>query len=297
MHVAITGSTGLVGSALVDFLAAEGHRTLRLVRGAAEAGEASWDPLGGTIDAAALEGLDAVIHLAGENIAAARWSAAQKKRIYHSRVDGTRLLCETLANMARPPKVFLSASAIGYYGDRGDEVLDEGSGAGEGFLAQAVRDWEAAAGPAADAELRVVFLRFGMILSPRGGALAKMLTPFRLGAGGRVGNGRQYWSWVSLDDAIGAIHHALFTDQLSGPVNVVAPNAVTSLEFTKTLGRVLSRPTWFPMPAFAARLALGEMADAILLSSERVEPVRLKESGYEFRHPTLEAALRQLLEK
>lgn len=297
VHIAITGSGGLVGSALVDFLTSAGHRTLRLVRGAAAEGQASWDPPRGTVDAQSLEGLDAVVHLAGENIASARWSPAQKQRIYSSRVDGTRLLCQTLARLEQPPKALLSASAIGYYGNRGDEVLDEGSSAGEGFLAQTAQDWEAAAQPAVDARLRVVLLRFGVILSARGGALAKMLTPFRLGAGGRVGDGRQFWSWVSLDDAVGAIHHALITEDLSGPVNVVAPHPVTNREFTKTLGRVLSRPTLFPMPAAAARLALGEMADELLLSSARVHPVRLQQSGYQFRHPTLETALRELLDK
>lgn len=297
MHVATTGSGGLVGSALVNFLHATGHRTLRLVRGVPGEGQASWDPSRGTVDTGALEGVDAVVHLAGENIAAARWTPAQKQRIYSSRVDGTRLLSQTLAGLEQPPKIFISASAIGYYGNRGDEVLDEASSPGEGFLAQTACDWEAATQPAAKARIRVVLLRFGMILSVHGGALAKMLTPFRLGFGGRVGDGRQFWSWISLDDAVGAIHHALTSEPLSGPVNAVAPQPVTNLEFTKTLGRVLSRPTLFPMPAAAARLALGEMADELLLSSARVQPARLQQSGYPFRHPTLEVALRDLLEK
>jgi uncharacterized protein (TIGR01777 family) len=297
MHVAITGSSGLVGSALVELLTTAGHRVRRVVRGTPGAGQASWDPARGTIDAASLEDVDAVVHLAGEPIAAARWTVAQKQRIYSSRIDGTRLLCQALAGLQHPPKVLTSASAIGYYGDRGDETLNEASVAGKGFLAETARDWEAAARPAIEAGLRVVFLRFGIILSPRGGALAKMLTPFRLGVGGRIGNGRQVWSWISLDDVIGAIHHALTCKGLSGPVNVAAPNPATNLEFTKTLGRVLSRPTLFPMPLFAARLALGEMADELLFSSARVVPARLQASGYEFRHPTLAAALSDLLKK
>lgn len=297
MHVAITGSSGFVGSALVDLLTTAGDGVRRVVRGTAGAGQASWDPARGTIDAATFEDVDAVVHLAGENIAAGRWTKTQKQRIYSSRVDGTRLLCEALAGMKPPPKVLVSASAVGYYGDRGEEILNEESIAGEGFLPDTARDWEAATQPAVNAGMRVALLRFGMILARHGGALPKMLTPFRLGAGGRVGHGRQFWSWVSLDDAIRAIQYALVTDQLRGPVNVVAPHPVTNLEFTKTLGRVLSRPTMFPMPAFAARLALGEMADALLLSSARVHPERLRQCGFEFRHPTLEAALHHVLQK
>jgi uncharacterized protein (TIGR01777 family) len=242
-----------------------------------------------------LEGIDAAIHLAGENIAARRWVAAQKKRIRDSRVQGTRLISVGLAEMKRPPRVLVSASAIGWYGDRGAELLDETSDAGEGFLAGVTRDWEAATRPASDAGIRVVLLRFGLILSRQGGALTKMLTPFKLGGGGRIGDGQQYWSWVSIDDAVGAVRHALITESLSGPVNVVAPEAVTNQEFTRTLGRVLRRPTLMPIPAFAARLALGEMADELLLASARVQPVRLMESGYEFQHGSLEAALRHVL--
>ena len=297
MQIAITGSRGLVGTALVEFLQAAGHGTLRLVRGSAAEGQVSWDPAEGTIDATALRGVDAMVHLAGENIATARWTEAQKQRIYRSRVDGTRLLCEALASLEQPPRVLLSASAIGYYGDRGDEVLDETSAPGHGFLAETARDWEAATQAAVDKGLRVVLLRFGLILSPQGGALAKMLTPFRLASGGRLGDGRQFWSWITLDDAMGAIHHALVTDGLRGPVNVVAPRAVTNREFTRTLGRVLSRPTLLPVPRWAARLALGEMADALMFSSTRVEPANLQKNGYSFRYPTLESALRHLLEK
>jgi uncharacterized protein (TIGR01777 family) len=244
-----------------------------------------------------LDGVDALIHLAGENIAATRWNAATKKRIRDSRVEGTRVLCEGLAKLTRAPRVLLSASAVGYYGDRGDEILSEDSPSGSGFLAAVARDWEAATEPAAAAGIRVVRMRFGVILSPRGGALAQMLTPFRLGGGGRIGSGRQWWSWISIDDAASAIQHAIMTESLSGPVNGVAPNPVTNAEFTHTLGQVLGRPTLIPMPAFAARLALGEMADELLLASARVLPTKLLESHYRFQHPTLDVALRHLLGK
>ena len=237
------------------------------------------------------------MHLAGENIAAARWSERVKAKIRESRLRGTRVLCESVAKMSSPPKVLVCASAIGFYGDQADRLLDEDSPAGDMFLADVVRQWEAATQPALDAGIRVVNLRFGMILSPRDGALAKMLLPFRLGAGGRVGSGRQYWSWISIDDAAGAVHHALMSESLSGPVNAVSPNPVTNEQFTKTLGRVLNRPTVLPMPAAAARLALGQMADELLLASARVVPKKLEESGYDFRQPTLEGALRHLLGK
>ncbi len=296
MHIGVTGASGLVGSALVPMLTMRGDQVTRLVRRQAGAGEATWNPEG-TFDASHLAGMDAVVHLAGENIAAARWSAKVKERIRTSRVQGTHALCKALAQMPTPPKMLVSASAIGFYGNRGDEPLTEAAAVGTGFLAEVVRDWEAAAQPARDAGLRVVNLRIGVILSPKGGALAKMLLPFKLGAGGRVGSGRQYWSWISIEDVAGAIHHALRTDSLLGPVNVVAPNPVTNAEFTKTLGRVLNRPTIVPMPAFAARLALGEMADELLLSSTRVVPDKLDRSGYDFRQPALEPALRHLLGK
>ncbi|HEX7376932.1 MAG TPA: TIGR01777 family oxidoreductase [Pirellulales bacterium] len=294
MHIAITGASGLIGTTLVPLLTGGGHQVTRLVRRAAGPGEATWDPAQG-IDPAALETVDAVVHLAGENIAAARWSAAVKQRIRESRVRGTRVLCEALAKSPGRVKVLVCASAIGFYGHRGDEELTEESAAGEGFLAEVVRDWEAATDPARAAGMRVVNLRFGVILSSQGGALAKMLLPFKLGAGGRVGTGRQYWSWISIDDAAGAIVYSLMTETLSGPVNAVAPRSATNREFTKTLGRVLRRPTFLPMPAFAARLALGEMADDLLLASTRVVPRQLERAGYVFRHPALEAALRHVL--
>jgi uncharacterized protein (TIGR01777 family) len=241
--------------------------------------------------------MEAVVHLAGENIASGRWTAARKARIRSSRVMGTRTLCETLARLSQPPKVLVSASAIGYYGDRGAEPLWENSAFGTGFLAEVCRAWEEATQPAVQKGIRVVLLRIGIVLSPAGGALAKMLIPFQLGLGGVIGSGNQYMSWIALDDVAGVIAHALVTDTLQGPVNAVAPYPVTNREFTKTLGRVLRRPTVFPLPGFAARLAFGEMADALLLASTRVEPKRLLATQYVFRYPELEDALRHLLGK
>jgi uncharacterized protein (TIGR01777 family) len=296
VRILVSGSSGLVGSALVPALRAEGHAVVRLVRGELGSGDfLTWDPTSGTIDQQALEGFDAVIHLAGESIAAKRWTAEQKARIRDSREKGTRLLCESLARTLHPPRTLVSASAVGYYGDRGEEVLREESPPGLGFLAEVCRAWEAATEPALSRGIRVVNLRIGMVLSPTGGALARMLTPFRLGVGGVVGSGKQYMSWIALDDVLGVIRYVLSREELRGPVNAVAPNPVSNREFTKTLGRVLSRPTILPLPAFAARLAFGEMADAVLLASARVEPARLLSSGYRFQFPELEGALRHLL--
>ncbi len=297
MRIVISGASGLVGSALVPSLTTEGHEVVRLVRRPPAAAEnaVQWDPAGSGLDATPIEGAGAAIHLAGENIAGARWSPAVKQRIRESRVSGTRRLAEALAGMKRPPGVLVCASAVGFYGDRGDERLTEESAPGRGFLADVCRDWEAAAAPAAAAGIRVVNLRFGMILSPAGGALGKMLTPFRLGLGGRLGSGRQYMSWIAIDDAVSVIHHAMSHQNLSGPVNTVSPGPVTNREFTESMGRVLHRPTIFPVPALAARLVFGEMADTLLLASARVYPVKLSESGYEFRSPGLEDALRHLL--
>jgi uncharacterized protein (TIGR01777 family) len=241
--------------------------------------------------------VDAVVHLAGENIAGGRWTAARKEEIRRSRVEGTRRLSESLARLTRRPKVLVSASAVGFYGNRGDEILKEDIAPGSDFLAQVCRDWEAATDPASRAGIRVVHLRSGMILSPVGGALKKMLLPFKLGAGGRIGSGTQYVSWIAIDDTIGVIHHAIVTESLQGPVNGVAPTPVSNAEFTRTLARVLSRPAIAPMPAFAARLAFGEMADALLLASQRVMPTRLQATGYQFRYPELERALRHLLSR
>ncbi len=299
MKILVSGSHGLVGSSLLPALSDKGHQVVRLVRGPATAvgPEIAWDPEGGRLDPALLAGFDAIVHLAGEGIAARRWTEAQKTRIRESRAKGTRLLSEAIAGLAIPPRTLLSASAIGYYGDRGEQLLGEESPPGQGYLPEVCQAWEAATEPAARKGIRVVCLRFGIILSPAGGALAKMLPPFRMGAGGVLGSGRQYMSWISLDDAVGAVLHALGTSPLRGPVNVVTPHPVTNALFTKTLGRVLSRPTIFPMPAFAARLVFGEMADALLLSSARVDPKRLLASDYPFRHSELEPALRYLLRR
>jgi uncharacterized protein len=302
MKVLVTGSSGLIGLALIPSLAAGGHQVIRLVRPKSSSSlsgvsEVRWDPAEGKIESSGLESLDAVVHLAGENIAAGRWTAEQKAKIRDSRIKGTELLCSTLARLARPPKVLVSASAIGYYGDRGAESLREESPSGSGFLAEVSRQWEAATEAAARMGVRVVLTRFGVVLSSSGGALAKMLPPFRMGAGGKLGSGKQYMSWVALDDAVGSIHQLLSDEALRGPVNVVAPNPVTNLEFTKTLGRVLSRPTVASVPSFAARLVFGEMADALLLASTRVEPAKLQNAGYRFRYPDLEGALRHLLGK
>ncbi len=296
MHVAVSGSRGLVGSSLVPLLTTGGHRVTRLVRGAAAgADETAWDPVRGLLDVPRLDGVDAVVHLAGENIAAGRWTPARKAEIRRSRVDGTRTLCDVLARLPHPPTVLVSASAIGIYGDRGAEVLTEQSAPGTGFLTDVCREWEAATESASQAGIRVVNLRFGMILSPRGGALQKMLLPFRLGLGGRIGDGRQFTSWIAVDDAVGVIHHAICEASVRGPVNAVAPGPVSNADFTRSLARVLRRPALFPVPAFAARLAFGEMADALLLAGARVMPARLQASGYRFRFPELEAALRHLL--
>jgi len=295
MHIAVSGSSGMVGSALISSLTREGHRVTRLVRKAATGEDIAWDIVQGVKDLSRLEGVDAVVHLAGENIAAGRWTAARKEEIRRSRVEGTRRLCESLARLSRRPKALVSASAMGFYGDRGDEVLRENSPPGNDFLAQVCREWEAATEPASQAGIRVIHLRFGMILSPAGGALKKMLLPFKLGAGGRIGSGRQFMSWIAIDDAVGAIHHVIITESLRGAVNAVAPTPVTNAEYTRTLARVLSRPGVALMPAFAARIAFGEMADALLLASQRVMPTRLQETGYRFKHSELDGALRHLL--
>lgn len=299
MNILVSGSTGLVGSDLVPVLTSGGHTVTRLVRPSADkpGGEktVAWDSQTGVADVTALEGLDAVVHLAGESIASGRWTAARKARIRDSRVVGTRLLCEALAKLSRPPRVLACASAIGFYGSRGDEILTEESSLGVGFLAEVCRDWEQATQPARDKGIRVVNLRSGVILSAKGGALATMLLPFKLGVGGVVGDGKQFMSWITLDDMVSAILHVLTTESLAGPVNFVAPQAVTNHDFTKALGRVLGRPTILPMPAFVARLAFGEMADELLLSSQRVVPKKLQASGYTFRHADMEGALRHLL--
>jgi uncharacterized protein (TIGR01777 family) len=299
MKILISGSTGFIGSALVGSLTGQGHQVHRLVRSTPDAGnnEVPWNPSAGKLEAARLEGLDAVVHLAGEGIASGRWTAEKKARIRDSRVQGTRLLSEALARLTNPPEVMACASAIGYYGNRGEELLREESPPGTGFLAETCQEWEKAAQAAIQKGIRVVHLRFGIVLGLKGGALGLMLPPFRMGLGGPLGSGRQITSWISLDDAVGAIRYALTNVTLRGSVNVVSPHSVTNLEFTKTLGRVLCRPTLFPVPAFAARLLFGEMADEALLASARVEPAHLQAAGYRFRYPELTGALRHLLGK
>jgi len=297
MRIAVSGSHGLIGSALVQALAQAGHEVVRLVRDGAGGTGIAWDPERGTLDRSALEGIDAVVHLAGYGIAERRWTAPVKELIRSSRVNGTRLLATALADMVRRPQVLVAASAIGYYGDRGDTWLEEDSEPGTGFLADVCRAWEAAAEPARAAGIRTVTARIGIVLSPEGGALQRMLLPFKLGLGGRIGSGQQYMSWVACDDVVAAIQFAIEQSSLAGPVNVVAPEPVTNREFTQVLARVLRRPAFLPLPSFLARLAFGEMADALLLASTRVRPRRLLEAGYTFRFPTLEAALRHLLQR
>lgn len=292
---AVSGAGGLVGSALCQRLAAAGAGVERLVRGTPRdaAAEVQWSPEQGVLQPARLDGVDAVVHLAGESIADGRWTAAKKQRIRDSRVAGTEALCRSLAAMPQRPRTLVCASAIGYYGDRGSEELTEQSAAGTGFLPEVCVAWERACDPARAAGMRVVNLRIGVILSRHGGALTKMLLPFKLGVGGKIGSGDQFMSWVSLDDVVGAILHACTRTELTGPVNAVSPHPVTNAEFTRTLGSVLHRPTIFPMPAFAARLALGQMADDLLLASTCVQPQRLIESGYTFHAADLKACLAQ----
>jgi len=311
LAVAVSGATGLVGTELCGLLNLAGHGVIRLVRDASEAtpgtgpivdapapnkgdthAVAPWAING---QAARLDGVDVVIHLAGKSIADKRWTEDIKREIRDSRVVKTRQLCESLAKLNRPPKTLLCASAIGIYGDRGDEWMDEGSSHSDDFLGDVATQWEEACRPAIEAGIRVVNLRFGIILSPRGGALQKMLTPMKMGVGGRLGSGKQWWSWIGIDDVIGAIYHCMMTPEIEGPVNLVAPNPATNLEFTKTLGSVLNRPTLIPAPATGLRIALGEMADALLLASTRVKPQVLIKSGYEFRHTDLRSCLQHLL--
>jgi uncharacterized protein (TIGR01777 family) len=282
MKILVSGSHGLVGTALINSLTPDGHEIVRLVRN---------NPL----EATSLEGLDAVVHLAGESIASSRWSDEKKRAIRESRTKGTALLSDALARLSRPPAVLVSASAIGYYGSRGDELLIENSAPGDDFLANVCVEWENATRPALEKGIRTVHARFGVILDKHGGALAKMLTPFRMGVGGRIGNGKQWMSWIAIDDVVSGLKFVISDQTTSGPVNFVAPNPVTNAEFTKTLGRVLSKPTLFPMPEFGVRLAFGEMGEALLLGSQRVKPAVLQQSGFSFAYPSLESALRHLL--
>lgn len=295
MNILITGSTGMIGSTLTPFLKTGGHTVTGLKRGSGSTGSLSWNTSTGLVDADAISQADAIVHLAGENIGAGRWTESRKLLIRDSRIAPTRALCEKLAQMSSPPGTLIVASAIGYYGNRAEQWLDESSNPGSGFLADLVSDWEAATEPAVSKGIRVVNLRFGIILTPKGGALQRLLLPFRVFVGGVIGAGSQYWSWVSIDDVIGAIHHSLIDGSIRGPLNVVAPNPVTNREFTRTLARVLSRPAILPLPAPVARLAIGEMADELLLSSARIRPAKLQTSSYKFRNPEIEGALRHLL--
>ena len=299
LHVAVTGASGLIGSAVSRRLEAAGHRVCRLVRRTAGPGEISWDPAAGALDPATLEGTDAVVHLSGENVGA-RWTTERKARIRSSRVASTRLLSETLAGLQRPPEVLVSASAVGIYGNRGDEVLTEESPPGDptrDFLVSVTQEWERAAEPARVEGIRVVHPRFGVVLSAAGGALRKMLLPFRLGLGGRFGSGKQWMSWISIDDAAEAVHRGLLDEALQGPINVTAPGPVTNRDFTRTLARVLSRPAPFAVPAAALRFALGEMAGGTILSSTLAVPATLLQADFRFSHPDLESALQHVLHR
>jgi uncharacterized protein (TIGR01777 family) len=298
MKILIGGSHGLVGTALIKLLEAQGHEIFRLVRHAPNSKtEVEWSPDRYSIALARIEGFDAVVNLAGESIAEGRWTDDKKRRIRESRVKGTKLLGDALANLTVPPKTFVCASAIGYYGNRGDELLTEASAPGEGFLAKVCAEWEEATALAIEKGIRVVNARFGVILDTNGGALKKMVPPFRMGVGGRIGSGKQWMSWIALDDVVDGIQFALANDSIRGPVNFVAPVPVTNAEFTKTLGKALSRPTIFPIPAFAIKLLFGEMGEALLLGGQRVAPERLVAGGYEFSYPQLEQALAHILAK
>jgi uncharacterized protein (TIGR01777 family) len=296
MKVAVTGSSGLIGSNLVSCLSKKDVTVSKILRGDPTGNEISWKPESGDWDSAFADGIDGIVHLAGENIASGRWTKVKKEKIRNSRIEGTKRLCEHILKLPDPPSVFVCASAIGFYGDRGMEFLNESSSRGNGFLPDVCLGWEEATESVSKAGIRVVNVRFGVVLSKEGGALAKMLTPFKMGMGGKIGSGTQYMSWVAIDDVSGAIYHALVTDSLKGPVNVTAPNPVTNKEFTNTLGKVLNRPTVMPMPAFMARLAFGEMANDLLLASTKVAPKRLSDSGYEFQYPKLEPALKHILD-
>ncbi len=293
-RILVTGVSGPIGVALLPSLRQRGYSVTRLTRGPVTgADQIAWDP-SHPLSPDAVTGFYAVIHLAGESIVG-RWTDEKKKKIRDSRVLGTRHLAEALAKTAQKPRVFVAGSAIGFYGDRGEEVLRENNASGTGFLPEVCRQWEAAAQPAIDAGIRTANIRTGVVLSAKGGALPKMLTPFKLGVGGKIGDGRQWMSWIDVQDMVGGIHHILKTDLLQGPVNMVAPKAVTNAEFTKTLASVLHRPAIFPMPAFAARLAFGQMADELLLASQRVEPTKLIRSGYPFQYTELRKSLADIL--
>jgi len=294
MKILISGSSGLIGSAAATALKSDGHDVVHLVRPGKppNPGDVQWDPMRATVDVAALEGVEVVIHLSGAGIADGRWTEERKQLLRSSRIDTTRVLVDSLSRLKQKPRVLIVASAIGYYGNRGDEILTESSTTGTDFLALVCRDWEAEASRAAARGIRTVMLRTGVVLSGKGGALPKMLTPFKLGVGGRLGSGQQWMSWIAIEDVVGIIRNAIANEQVSGPVNVVAPNPVRNEEFTRLLAAMLHRPAIFPAPAFMLRLAMGEMADALLLSSDRVKPERILAAGYKFRFEILEPALR-----
>jgi hypothetical protein len=299
LRILVSGASGLVGSALVPRLETHGHEVIRLVRRRPSdpAHEVEWDPAEGRLDASSLRRVDAVVHLAGESLASGRWTRARKARIWQSRIQGTRLLSETLAALHPPPLVLVSASAVGFYGDRGDEILREDSTSGTGFLAELCRAWEQAPDRASRAGVRAVQLRLGIVLAPAGGVLGRLLPPFRLGLGTTLGTGSQFTSWISIDDLLDVILLAIATPGLAGPVNATSPQPVTNRDLTRTLARALGRPAVFKAPAPLLRLLAGEMAQELLLSSQRAEPARLLAAGYRFRHANLEGALRHLLGK
>ena len=296
MKVAVTGSSGLIGSSLVSFLSEKSVTVSKILRENTKDDDISWKPEDGDWDSAFTGGVDGIVHLAGENIASGKWTRKKKEKIRNSRIEGTTRLCEHILKLPTPPSVLVCASAIGYYGNRGVEFLNEGSSRGSGFLPDVCLGWEEAAESVSKAGIRVVNVRFGIVLSKDGGALAKMMTPFKIGMGGKIGSGTQYMSWIAMDDATSAIYHTLITESLKGPVNVTAPNPVTNKEFTNTLGEVLKRPAVVPIPAFAAKLAFGEMANDLLLASTKVAPKRLSDSGYKFQYPELENALKHVLD-
>jgi len=296
LNILISGASGLIGSAIIPFFTTGGHSVTRLVRKkTASLNQVSWDPRAGKLEPSQLENRDVVINFSGENIGQGRWSDAKKRIIIESRTRTTALIAETIAGLEKPPKVLINASAIGYYGNQGDLPLTEDAGCGDAFISQVCRDWEKAAAPAQKKGIRVVFLRLGVVLAPGGGALEKMLLPFKMGLGGKFGSGRQYMSFIGIDDVIGSVWHIINHDALEGPVNIVAPRPVTNLEFTQTLGKVLKRPTMFSVPEIAVRSVFGEMGKELLLASTRVEPQKLTASGYKFRNPDLEDVLRHLL--
>ena len=296
-RIVISGASGLVGRSLLKLLTSRGHVVLRLVREQPRSdSEIAWDPVRGELESTALEDVHTVVHLAGANIAERRWSEARKRVLLESREHGTRLLCETLARTRKPPELLIAASAVGYYGDRGDEWLDEQSAPGQGFLPELCQAWEAATEPARGAGIRVVNLRLGVVLAAQGGALARMRTPFRLGVGGVVGNGRQYLSWIALEDVLRVVEHLIASSEVAGPLNAVAPAPVTNREFTRILARVLHRPAILPVPAFLCRAVFGELGQTLLLEGARVCCARLEGSGFRFRYRELESALRAELE-